>query len=56
MSRFAEELIIQSCVNVTGKCVHYVRDEIICRNIDYQELLKFSQNCVDHMYRMFGFA
>ena len=37
-------------------CTLYVRDDLICKKIKYKELLKFSENCVDYMYEMFGFA
>ena len=37
-------------------CTLYVRDDLICREIEYQELPKFNENCVHYMYETSGFA
>ena len=57
MSRLAEKLKIQNCINSTGSCVHYV-DELsgFADKLNIQICVNSMGICVRYMYGLFGFA
>ena len=57
LSRSAEKLNIQNCLNSTGNCVHYMYGwSGFAEKLNIQNSVNLTGNCVHYMYRSYGFA